>query len=86
MDYRDQTIENQQIILDGNDYTGCTIRNCRIVYLGVQSFHAAACQFDGCAWAFDGPAARTIDFLKAMYRQEGMREVIEQTFDNIRNG
>jgi len=29
MDFRDQTIEDQEIELDGNVFTGCTFRRCR---------------------------------------------------------
>ena len=31
MEYHDQTFENKELLLDGNTYTGCTFRGCRLV-------------------------------------------------------
>jgi hypothetical protein len=36
MEYRDKTFENRDVLLDGNVYTGCTFRNCRLLIRGEQ--------------------------------------------------
>ncbi len=32
MRYENQAFENQTLVLDGNEYIGCTFKNCTLVY------------------------------------------------------
>lgn len=87
MEYRDKDFNEQEILLDGNTFTGCTFRNCRITYLGEGGFKLEACHFkEGMRWYFDRSAAATLNFLAMAYHSmgEGGRELVEKTFEDIR--
>jgi len=89
MEYRDQTIEKQDVLLDGNTFTGCTFRNCRMIFKGMHPVMLGANHFtENVKWQFDGPAALTVQFMTALYHGagEGGRNIIEKTFENIRRG
>ena len=90
MEYRDRDdLDGKDVLLDGNTFTGCTFRNCRIIFgatapihLGVNNFH------ENVQWAFSDSASDTLQFLSALYHSkgEGGRQIVEQTFENIRRG
>jgi hypothetical protein len=87
MDFRDQTIEDQEVELDGNVFTGCTFRRCRFVFRATDSVVMSVCRLVDCTWKAGGSAANTIKFLSEMYHYvEGGREIVEQTFEGIRKG
>jgi len=68
MEHRDKTFENQEILLDGNVFTGCTFRNCRIVVRGEAGAIVGACTFENAKWVLKGPAASTLQFLSQLYK------------------
>ena len=89
MEFRDQDFTGQEVTLDGNTFTGCTFRNCRVVSKALAPSKLSACHFkENIQWTLDGPAALTIDFLTNIYHGmgEGGRQLVERTFDNIRRG
>lgn len=89
MEYRDQDFKGQDIVLDGNTFTGCTFRQCRVVFRGTAPFTLSANRFkEDIEWAFDGAAALTLKVLSGLYHGagEGGRKLIEQTFERIRRG
>lgn len=77
------TIIGATILLDGATLTGCTLERCRLVFNGIAGVNMGVNHFIECTWEFDGPAARTVQFLKALYADCG-RELVEQTFADIR--
>jgi len=80
-----QTFSNATIIIDGNEYLECKFERCKIVYCGVAVVALNGCSFSDCEWSFDGPAARTVQFMSALYASGGgAKELIEQTLRNIR--
>jgi hypothetical protein len=46
------------------------------------------CTFDNVTWSFSGPAANTVNFLRALYHGagEGGKKLVEDTLQNIRKG
>ena len=89
MEYRDRDFSGQDVLLDGNVFTGCTFRNCRVIFRAEQSFELVACSFnDDVQWTFDGSATATINFLTALYHSRGEtgRQVVEDLFEQIRRG
>lgn len=86
MEHRDRIFENEVVLLDGGTFTGCTFRNCQIVFAGVQAGKLIANHFYDCQWSFDGPAKRTLAFLSSLYQDEGSRDLVEQIFEGIRRG
>ncbi|MEH3452378.1 hypothetical protein [Phytobacter diazotrophicus] len=85
--YISSTLVDEFIELDGNHYEKCTFKNCEIVFKGLLPFNLIGCDFIGCKWRFDGPAANTMNFLKIMYKDMGAfgKQMVEATFENIKN-
>jgi hypothetical protein len=81
--YDKQTFTGQSIVIDGNDYTGCHFNGCMLVFTGAALPNLVGNKFTDCMYVFDGPAARTIQFMAALYGG-GWQPIIEATFDNIR--
>jgi hypothetical protein len=83
--FSNQTFSGSWIVIDGHEYVNCRFEKCKIVYCGASSVVLNGCLFDDCEWTFDGPAARTVQFMTALYAMGGgAQQLIEQTFDNIR--
>ena len=72
--------------LDGNVYKACEFYRCRLVYRGGLPPAVSECRFTDCQWIFEDAADRTIAFMRAMYHgmDEGGRQIIDATFENIR--
>lgn len=87
MKFTNQTFQNQDVLLDGNEFTGCTFDKCRITFLGIAGHSLSDMKITNCSWHFSGPAANTVNFMTALYAQGGeSKTLIERTFENIRNG
>lgn len=82
-----QTFTDKTVFLDGSSFYYCHFVSCKMVYNGLEGAVIDGCSFDGCSWQFDGPAAKTIGFMSALYQQGGeAKTLIEETFKNIRKG
>jgi hypothetical protein len=89
MEYRDADISGEDVLLDGNVFSGCTFHDCGIVYQASAPFSLTACSFkENVEWRFDGAAASTLQFLALLYNEagEGGRNLVEETFEHIRSG
>jgi len=85
MIHENQSFRNERIELSGNAYHGCTFDHCELVYRGDPSPTFADNQFIDSVFLFKDAAIRTIYFLSNMYHAgAGGREVVEKTFENIR--
>jgi hypothetical protein len=83
--YDDSEFTGMDIELDGNEYHGCRFERCRLVYRGGELLSMVRCNFSGCQFVFHDAAARTVNFMRAVYHgMEGGQEVIEQMFYSIR--
>lgn len=83
MEYRDVELTGETILLDGATLTGCTLRQCRLVFNGIAGVNLGVNTFIDCTWSFDGPAARTVQFLKALYTGGG-KALVDRTIEDIR--
>ncbi len=72
MEFQDQTFTGQTIQLDFNSFERCTFENCVLVYAGVATVSLRYCIFRDCQWVFNGPAARTFDFVRRLYSGMGL--------------
>jgi len=79
----DQLFLEQSIVIDGDEYIGCTFSRCKLVYAGGTLPMLVNNSYKDCQWAFDGPAARTIQFMGLLYTGGG-KSVIEATIENVR--
>jgi hypothetical protein len=86
MEYRDQTFENERIELSDGRFHGCKFIDCELVYRGEPSPTFQDNEFVNSNFVFRDSAIRTLYFLSNLYHTgEGGREVVEQTFEDIRN-
>jgi hypothetical protein len=70
------TIYNHEtVILDGESFTDCEFRDCRLTYSGGEVPLFSGCRFDDCEWRMEGAAARTLDHLKAVWGVGGKAAV-----------
>ena len=81
--FEKKPFRDQSIVIDGNEYIDCRFERCEIIYAGASLPTLIRNSFNECRWTFDGPAARTVQFMSALYGGGG-QAVIEATFENIR--
>jgi hypothetical protein len=74
-------IENQTLILDGNEFDHCELRHCNLIYKGENVVKLNHCHLVGCTWQFEDAALRTVGMLKGLYvgGPHG-KEVVETIF------
>ncbi len=62
------TIFNHEtVVLDGEAFSDCEFRACRMIYAGGEPPRFDGCKFDDCEWRFDGAAQRTLGFMKVVW-------------------
>jgi hypothetical protein len=85
-DFKAQKFSKQTIILDGNSFEACEFKGCTLVYNGISEVKLLGSQLEDCQWSFDGPAARTLQFMQALYQAGGGgRELMAETFRRFGN-
>jgi hypothetical protein len=78
--FNDTIFEDTGVDLDGHSFVGCTFNRCRVMYSGGNFVDLKVNTFRDCFWEFKGPAAHTLQFLRALYHGcGGGRELVEQT-------
>jgi hypothetical protein len=84
--HENEVFEDQIIQLDGNKYIRCKFQRCTLQFGGLADVSLENCEFHRSSWSFTEAAARTIQFMTGLYHGagEGGRELIEKTFENIR--
>jgi len=79
--YKNQTLENQTLILDGNEFHHCEIKNCTLVFKAHEMVKLEHCRIGGCTWEFEDAALRTVLMLKGLWVSgHSGREVVEAIF------
>lgn len=58
---------HETVPLDGEEFSDCEFRQCRLAYAGGEPPSFSACRFEQCDWKFEGPAARTLEHLKVAW-------------------
>jgi len=87
MNYQSQTFSNERIDLAGKSFHNCTFQNCELVFDGDRSPTFKDNSFVDTVFVFTNEAVRTLYFLANIYHAgEGGQQVIEDTFDAIRQG
>jgi hypothetical protein len=81
-----EEFSDRTVTLDDTIYENCKFERCRIVYSGGERMGLVGCRFSQCTFEFGDAAARTIQFLTALYHDMGPdgAAIVEQTFNNIR--
>lgn len=84
---RGGVIEDTEVVIDGNEYTGTQFQRAHVVFGATKPVSLVGCTFNECSFGFAGPAAITLQFMTALYQSgPGGRDLIEMTLENIRNG
>lgn len=66
---------HETVAMDGETFSACEFRDCRLVYAGGEPPVFAGCTFVGCDWKYDEAAARTLAFLKVVWNVGGKAPV-----------
>ncbi len=66
---------HETVSLDGESFSGCEFRDCRLVYAGGALPSFRDCRFDGCEWRMDDAAERTLAHLKLVWSLGGKAPV-----------
>lgn len=66
---------HETVGLDGENFSGCEFRGCRLVYSGGEPPVFDDCRIDECEWRFEEAAARTLAFLKVVWAAGGKAAV-----------
>lgn len=66
---------HETVTLDGETFSDCEFRDCRMVYAGGETPVFQGCSFVGCDWKYDEAAARTLAHLKLVWNAGGKASV-----------
>ena len=66
---------HETVFLDGEVFSDCEFRDCRMVYSGGESPVFESCAFVGCDWRQEDAAARTLAHLKQVWNAGGKATV-----------
>jgi hypothetical protein len=77
-----EAYNHETVALDGEAFTDCEFRDCRLVYAGGATPSFTDCKFDGCDWRFDDAAARTLAHLKLVW-QVGDKATVQTIIKSI---
>jgi hypothetical protein len=66
---------HETLYLDGETYTDCEFRDCRMIYSGGEAPVFDGCRFEKCEWIFDDAAARTLAHIKTVWAVGGKAPV-----------
>jgi hypothetical protein len=58
---------HETVVLDGEHFSSCEFRDCRLVYAGGVPPVFEDCRIDDCEWKFEEAAGRTLAYLKVVW-------------------
>jgi hypothetical protein len=85
MKFQTRAFKNQDVQLDSNEYINCKFEDCKMIYGAKGLVTLKGCDFINVRWVFTDAASDTLQFLTHLYHGGG-RQIVEQTFENIRTG
>jgi hypothetical protein len=82
--FENEEIRDRVVNFDGHEYRSVKFFNCEIVFGARSVTHASGIEFNNCTWRFEGPAADTVAFMRALY-SSGVngRKLVLDTFRTI---
>lgn len=83
MKYKNKPFNKVTVELDGNTFDTCKFKGCVLEFSGGKPPTITNCDLSDSSFSFTDQAADTVQFMKAMYHG-GFKEVIEETFEQIR--
>lgn len=84
MRYENLTLTGQRLELDGNEFVGCTLTLCTLIYRGGPVVLMDNSTLNDCNFVFAGAAENTVNFMKGLWGigKEG-RAIVQATFESI---
>ncbi|MEM7348552.1 MAG: hypothetical protein AAF485_30360 [Chloroflexota bacterium] len=83
--FTNQQYSNEDIVIDGNTYNGCSFSDCRLIYKGGDSPNFNDCTVRKSDLQLEGSAANTTEYLQSLY-QVGLRGGVDRILDGINSG
>jgi hypothetical protein len=80
---------NQEIRLDGREYTDCVFQSCLLVYSGKRKFRLIGSSMSAdCRFEFRGKAAETVETMSELYAlgdwgKQSVREALRRIVPDI---
>jgi hypothetical protein len=87
MQFKNRTFRNERVELDGNEFHGCDIQHCTLVYQGGGGPLLDSCTIAHNQFVFEESAGNTINFLRDFYHggfQDAIQPVIDHILNNVR--
>ena len=75
----------ETVRLDGETFTSCEFKACRLIYAGGEAPRFEDCSFDDCDWRFEGGAADTLELMKVMWNS-GAKARVQALIKDITGG
>ena len=66
---------HETVALDGEAFSDCEFRGCRLVFRGGEAPSFENCRFDRCDWRFEDAAANTLAHMKVVWAAGGKATV-----------
>ena len=66
---------HETVSLDGETFSDCEFRDCRMIYAGGELPVFDGCTFVDCDWKYEAAAARTLAYLKLVWNVGGKAPV-----------
>lgn len=89
MHIQDQEFIADDVQLDGNQFTNCIFRKCRMHFRAKAPVRLNGCVLDNVTWHFSESAALTLDFMRAMTEIEDNEDfgkiLLINTFPKLRD-
>ena len=79
----ERRFEGETVVLDGKAFTTCVFTRCVLQFSGAAPTTLVGCTFVEWRWTAVGPAQNVISLLQGMYRDPGMRPLVEATFHDL---
>jgi hypothetical protein len=76
---------HETVTLDGESFSDCEFRACRLVYSGGEPPHFQSCRFEDCEWKFEEAASRTLVYLKLIW-SAGAKAPVQGMIKEITGG
>ena len=73
---------HETVALDGEAFSHCEFRACRLVYAGGEPPSFSGCRFDDCEWKYEEAAARTLSYLRQVW-DAGAKTAVQAAIKDI---
>jgi len=79
------TFTHETLNMDGESYSDCEFRDCRLIFAGGVPPEFNQCRFNNCDWRLEGAAANTLESLKVIWGVGG-KAVVQLLIKEITGG